>query len=66
MDPWFVACLFSMNTVGVVPYEIRVFGMVMLLKPTVLLWPVTVKDTVVDIPGIPGWFVMIVMLDICE
>ena len=52
-----------MYTTGVVPKGIAVFGIVMLLKPVVPLWPVMVKDTVVDVAD---WFVEIVTFDNCE
>jgi hypothetical protein len=52
-----------MYTSGVVPMGIAVFGRVMLLKPTVPLGPVIVKDTVVVVAD---WFVEIVTLDIWE
>jgi hypothetical protein len=52
-----------MYTTGLVPYDIAVFGIVMLQKPTVPLGTVIVKDTMAVLLD---WFDVIVALDICE
>ena len=52
-----------MEIVGVVPYVTELFGMVMLLNPVVPLTPVTAKETVVVVAD---WFVVIMMLVICD
>jgi hypothetical protein len=52
-----------MLMVGVVPYGIALFAIVMLLTPKVPLCPVTVKAISV-LPA--DWLALMVTLDICE